>query len=465
MLASTVMPDPDRLARRDVLKLALAVPLGVPFVAPLAGGARARGAGHPEPTDLLELAGRIAPLAREKAFELFAALRRDGVDPRTALGAVFVAGAREIEPRPVGFQLHAVMMVASAFDVMQRSPAAERWLPVFWNLADLKRSQRRDAQGGDWSLPPRPAPAPGDAAAALRQSFAAADEAAADRACVALHAQRSLDDAFEILWPQAMSSFHNLGHFVIHAAQCHRALQQIGWLHGEDVLRALALALLAPGDERAQATNGTVREQAQRLRDGWQAGAADAKEARRLQPKLRPLEPAAACQLVAAELNGGRSAATIWDALRLFAFEQLLRRPGILAVHPITALNAFRWIAARSAREDTRRTAILQCAAWLSVYAGELRVREGKEIDAEAAPAEAATPAGLRALLEVARKNLLRKSKEHHDWKLAAAVFEETEAASPELAPALLLAAGSYLRREDEPDGEDYRLALLAIGD
>ncbi len=75
------------------------------------------------------------------------------------LGAIFLCGVRDIRPRPYGI-LHAVMMVESSFQLSESAPREETWLPVLWNLDDLKIAQAEDrVEAGDWTLSPAQAPA------------------------------------------------------------------------------------------------------------------------------------------------------------------------------------------------------------------------------------------------------------------------------------------------------------------
>src|SRR5690606_34190361 len=286
------------------------------------------------------------------------------------------AGITEIRPRPVGFKLHAVMMVASAHDIVQRCPERARWLPVFWNLGDLKRAQERDVAEGDWRLEPAgPGTTAPDAVSRLEAAVRAddADPEDVDRTCRDAFVSADADEAFDALWPRAVGDYHNLGHKPIHAAQCRRALDHLGWQHGEPVLRGVAFALIAPGNERARAAEAAVGKAAASLRAGWADGACEPGAARTCLARSRPCDAEAAVRAVATASGEGASAATLWDAMRLRAIELLYNRPGLLAVHPLTALNAFRTIAARTARETTRRAALLQCAAWLGNYRGDLR--------------------------------------------------------------------------------------------
>lgn len=469
------------LPRRDVLEILALMPMAARALP------HARRAGLPR---VDELARELIAADPDAAFTRLNDLRQAGLSPREALSAIFLAGIQEIRPRPVGFKLHAVMMVASAHEVVQASPAAERWLPVFWNLGDMKRAQARDVQEGDWHLQPRAAETVDDPVAKLAAAVDGDDEEVADRASAAAFASCNVDETFEALWPSAAGDYLNLGHKIIHAAQCRRALDRLGWMHGEPVLRALVYALIAKGDAHTRATWKTTTAAAATLPSGWAGGASEAGAATSLLQRLRPLDAEAAVVAIATASKNGASAATLWDAMRLRACELLLNRPTLLAVHPLTALNAFRNAAMRTAREDTGRALLLQCAAWLGHYRTDLRVGDGdRHLDELAAQAtddpaasvlevaasdrdaaiaralhHAATAAGRAALADAARAVLVRKAQEHHDYKFAAAVFEEARAAHPNLAPRVLASAFSYLRHAREKDADDVTRALALLG-
>jgi hypothetical protein len=89
---------------------------------------------------------------RERLLEEVAAKVRGGTPYRDVLASVLLAGVRNIQPRPVGFKFHAVLVVNSAHMAAQNAPDADRWLPLFWALDQFKSSQARDVQEGNWTM-------------------------------------------------------------------------------------------------------------------------------------------------------------------------------------------------------------------------------------------------------------------------------------------------------------------------
>ncbi len=117
-----------RLNRRDAL-----IHLGV-GTAGLLWLPRRSTAAAPKLGDLGELAEIFRRAPRAEVFDRVAAAIRAGADPRTLLGAAFVAGVHDVQPRGVGGKLHCVMMVESAFQLIETAPAEEAWLAALWSV-------------------------------------------------------------------------------------------------------------------------------------------------------------------------------------------------------------------------------------------------------------------------------------------------------------------------------------------
>ena len=97
---------------------------------------------------LVRLDPEIEPLVRllentprERVLEEVAMRLRRGLTYRELLAALFLSGVRNIEPRPVGFKFHAVLVINSAHLASLSSPDSDRWLPIFWALDYFKSSQ------------------------------------------------------------------------------------------------------------------------------------------------------------------------------------------------------------------------------------------------------------------------------------------------------------------------------------
>ena len=172
---------------------------------------------------------------------------KDGLSYRSLLAGLFLAGIRNIKPRPVGFKFHAVMVINSAHLLGQTSAVSERLLPMFWALDNFKASQAQDVREGDWVLgrvDESSVPSPHRARAEYTQAMEAWDADAADAAVAGLCRGSGAAETMEPIWRMAVRDQRNIGHKAIFAAQSWRTLQAIGWEHAEPVLRSLTFGLL-----------------------------------------------------------------------------------------------------------------------------------------------------------------------------------------------------------------------------
>src|SRR5262245_8851095 len=197
--------------------------------------------------DIEPLVHLLEETPRDHLLEEVGARVRRGLAYREVLAALLLAGVRNIQPRPVGFKFHAVLVINSAHMASMNSPDSDRWLPIFWALDAFKNSQAQDVQQGDWtmsavdeaSVPP---------AHKAKQAFIEAmdkwDEGAADVAATSLARNFGAQECFELFCRTGARDFRDIGHKAIYVANSWRTLQNIGWQHAEPVLRSLAYALL-----------------------------------------------------------------------------------------------------------------------------------------------------------------------------------------------------------------------------
>src|SRR5215207_396795 len=104
---------------------------------------------------------------------------------REVLAALLLAGVRNVQPRPVGFKFHAVLVVNSAHLASIAGPDRERWLPLFWSLDSFKGAQAENQRESGWRMGPvdeAKVPPPHRAADALAAALDAWDVDAADAA-------------------------------------------------------------------------------------------------------------------------------------------------------------------------------------------------------------------------------------------------------------------------------------------
>src|SRR5436190_7216579 len=199
---------------------------------------------HPDIEPLVRL---LEEMPREKVLEEVAGRIRKGVSYPEVVSALFLAGVRNIQPRPVGFKFHAVLVVNSAHLASLSSPESDRWLPIFWAIDTFKGSQERNTHEGNWRLGPvaeTDLPPSHKAKQALIDALENWDEAAADSAITSMVRTASAHEIFEVLCRYGARDFREIGHKEIYVANSFRTLEVIGWHHAEPVLRSLVYAML-----------------------------------------------------------------------------------------------------------------------------------------------------------------------------------------------------------------------------
>src|SRR5437588_6076078 len=204
--------------------------------------------------DIVRFNPEIEPLVRfledtprERLLEEVAAKLKRGLSYRDLLAALLLAGVRNIQPRPVGFKFHAVLVVNSAHLASLSSPDSDRWLPIFWALDHFKSAQAQNIRQGDWVMAPvdeAKVPPSHKAKQAFIEAMDNWDEAATDAAVTGLARTAGAHELFEILCRYGARDFRQIGHKAIYVANSWRTLQAIGWQHAEPVLRSLANSLL-----------------------------------------------------------------------------------------------------------------------------------------------------------------------------------------------------------------------------
>src|SRR5262245_53926884 len=172
---------------------------------------------RPEIEPLVQLIERTP---REKCAEMAVEQLRNGVSYRQMLGALFLAGIRNVNPRPPGFALHCVFVIHSAHLIGMEAPADSRLLPLFYALDNFKTAQARDAgpQGDDYVMRPirGPLPAPEKAAADLAAALETWDGERAERAAATMARHGLVSAAFEMLWRYGARDYRNIGHKAIY---------------------------------------------------------------------------------------------------------------------------------------------------------------------------------------------------------------------------------------------------------
>ena len=457
--------------------------------------------------DLVRLRPEIEPLVRliertprEKCFEKIAEQLRAGVSYRQFLAALFLAGIRNVNPQPPGFKFHCVFVIHSAHQLSLDTPVRERLLPLFWALDYFKAAQQQDIDKGDFHLRPVQGklPSPQRAWSEFRTAMADWDEPRADQAIAALVRSRGSHEVIEGLWGYGARDYRNIGHKAIFVANSWRTLQTIGWQHAEPTLRSLVLGLLDYG--KKERVNGyayndqcyspnleRVRKMFAKLPPDWAQPSVDPGGTEPVLSGIREGKTHEACSHALALLVKGKArAAGIWDAVHLAAGELMMRRPGIYGIHTVTSANALHYAFRVSSEPETRLLLLLQGIGWMSQFAnfvsadpefGDAKINELQETDIEGDPEHAANEilaapsrdrvSAAQKALSYARRQpeltvfqraagrlLLSKGTDAHDYKYAAAIFEDYRLVSPQWRPHMLATAVYNLRGADQPDSK-----------
>ncbi len=446
----------------------------------------------------------IEETARERLLEEVGARIKSGaLSYQEVLAGLQLAGVKNIQPRPVGFKFHAVLVVNSAHLASIASPDSERWLPIFWALDYFKHSQYQDVQQNDWTMEPvdeARVPSGDRAKAAFIEAMENWDVAAADAAVAGLARSAGADEAFEVFARFGARDFRDIGHKAIFVANGFRTLENIGWQHAEPVLRSLAYALLAHEGENPATRDADVDrpwrdnlERAAEIPGSWQAGRDDpAAVAGELLPVLREGDSAAASQAVVALLRAGVGPQALWDALLGFSGELLMRRPDILTLHAVTSANAL-YYAYRTVGDDhLRRMLLLQEAAFLpffrrdqaSIAQSPLRIdalapaegessveaifdavgRDNPEAAGRVLGYVSGDAARAGQVIDEARRTLFLKGRNTHDYKFTAAVLEDYHHLSPAIRDRYLAASVFNLKGAADPENELVARVRAALG-
>jgi len=464
--------------------------------------------------DWVRLAADIDPLVRlleetprARVLEEVAGKIRRGASYQELLAATMLAGVRGIQPRPVGFKFHAVLVVNSAHLAAMSAADRDRWLPLFWAIDNFKVSQERNGREGNWHMRPiddGQLPATAQARDRFIQAMDRWDEEGADRAIVSLVRSAGAADISELFWRYGARDFRSIGHKAIFAANAWRTLQTIGWRHAEPIMRSLAYALLAhdaAGNpaERNEPADIPWREnqtRAARIRAAWQTGRVSEEATRDFLAALRSGTAAEGSEQVVTLLNRDISPNAIWDGLFLMAGECLMRQPGIVGLHCVTTVNALYYAYQTSGNDETRRLMMLQAAAFLPMFREAMRARgnvrddvridtldpievrgtgneavedifsevsRNRQVAAQKTISYLQNNGDPEALLAAARRLVFTKGTDSHDYKFSEAILEDFYHATPALRNRFLATGMFYLKGTGSRDTDLLQRTRAAL--
>lgn len=463
--------------RRQLLQLAAATPVLLP------GFSRA----EPSLPALVEL---IEQAPRDQLTAKVLGLIRQGLGRQQLLWAIQLAGMRQIQPRPVGFKFHAVMMVDSARRLAASGGGIEGWVPILWNLDYFKFSQQRNLQQGGWQLQPFDdrVPTPERSLELLHNGLLARDELAVDAAAVAVARQHGLNRVFEVLAHFSVRDFHSIGHKAIYLCHSWRLFQLNGDEQAETVIRALAYALIADGNVSPQDAHWTRDdyrrnlERARRIPLAAMRTGSDAEVTSQLVDLLATGSADECCEAVVDMLQKTPVQA-VWDGIFLAAAERVYQQPNIPMLHCVTVSHAIGWLWRQSADQSNRNLMLLQAVAYLarmreqrwSASTSSRRLAElnpssealdlmqrraaifdGRSRGLNAGQLMAYPFLSKRSTLEAELATLLRrKSVQAHDFKFGASVLETLDWLSPPYRLRYLAGASVRLPTAAMPDSDE----------
>ena len=462
------------------------------------------------PPNVVRFSPEIEPLVRlledtprERLLEEVASRIHSGLSYREVLTALLLAGVRNIQPRPVGFKFHSVLVVNSAHLASLSSPDSDRWLPIFWALDYFKSAQAQDVRDGDWTMAATDdskIPTAGKARQAFREAMDHWDEPAADVAVTGLARSAGAQEIFEIFCRYGARDFREIGHKAIYVANSWRTLQAIGWQHSEAVLRSLAYGLLdrggdpnpAKADLDADRPGRHNQSEVKKIRPDWLEGRPSSAATTELFQALRQASPEEASAKVVELLNRGIAPQSIWDAVFDAAGELLMRRADILSLHALTCTNALHYAFQACANEETRRLLLLQNASFLTLFRGNSRDLKPLQLD-ELEPASE-TPGQSPTLEEIfaeisrdrlkaagktlawlkdhpaptefiaaARRLVFLKGNNPHDYKFSSAVLEDYANVSPAWRERYLAASVFNLRGSGDAENDLVKRTRAAL--
>ncbi|MDB4538197.1 hypothetical protein N9230_06270 [Akkermansiaceae bacterium] len=441
----------------------------------------------------------IEEAPRQRVLEEVGALIKKGTTYTEVLSALMLAGVRNIQPRPVGFKFHAVLVVNSAHLASLNSPDEDRWLPIFWALDQFKSSQASDVKEGDWTMS---SVKEGDVPSAekVRQMFVEGmdqwDEAKVDAATAGLARTVGAQEVFDLFARYGARDFRDIGHKAIYVANSWRTLQAIGWQHSEPVLRSLGYALLQGGDKNPAENSfeadlpGRMNEKLLKtIREGWQRGEVKNEATTEMLGVLRSGSWGDASRKVVELLNKGISPQSIWDGIFQHASEMLMRQPGIVSLHASTTTNAMHYAHQQTFSDETRRFLLLQNAAFLTMFRDRGAVREGVKIDqfepvegvpsieeifaevsgnkviaAQKALAYLQSSKTPKPFIDEAQRLIYLKGSGSHDYKFSSAVLEDYHNISPKMRDRFLAASVYWLQGSKKKDTDLVARTRAALG-
>ncbi len=441
---------------------------------------------------------------REQIVERVVAEIRKGLTYRELLTAVFLAGIRNVQPRPnVGFKFHTVLSVHATHLASLAASDSDRWLPLLWAVDNFKRAQSDDRSESDWTMAAPPTNKRISAEKAITEFHKAMnnwDVEAADYFVTSAVESATIDQLFNAFARFGTRDFRDIGHKAIYVAGAFRTLETIGYEYAEPILRSLAFALLCCGKEANPATSDLPAdrpgknnwEKLQSAQSSWRCETIDDSSTREILTQLRSMAADDACTAVLAKLESGLNWRCVYDALFLASSELVVRQQAIVPLHAVTTTNAIHFLFRTVSDERLRQWLLLQNTAFVCLLRDSARGRgelPEKWIDgiepSESMPnsvneifkhvhqnADLAASEILKAaddkvsaleIMKAARNLVFVKGNDAHDYKFSSAVLEDFHAMSPTWQSRYLAGCSYLLPGASQPDSPLYARAKSAL--
>ncbi len=415
---------------------------------------------------------------------------------RELLAALFLAGIRNVQPRPaVGFKFHCVLVVYATHQASVAASDRERWLPLLWAIDNFKGAQATDVREGNWTMAKvdeAKVPTAEKSLSALSESLDKWDVEAADAAAAGAARSATRSQLFDLLSKYAARDFRSIGHKAIYVSAAFRALDVIGWEHAEPIIRSLAYAILNHQGEENPSQHDYAADRAgrsnwslvQSWNGVWNHGQRDPKHSRFFVDHLRSATPETAAQGAIDSITREIHPRTLRDGIALRAAELVMQQPGIVPLHAITTTNAIEYMLENVSDEKLRKWLLLQNCSFLAHFAEAARSRgdlksanidqlfdvtnkttstveeafeqlgKNKMEGATTVSQLAQDPAKAREVVAHARHLIFLKGTDAHDYKFSSAALEDFQGIHPELRSAYLGACSHLFKTASDKTSE-----------
>ncbi|HBE71994.1 MAG TPA: hypothetical protein DDW52_27970 [Planctomycetaceae bacterium] len=440
--------------------------------------------------DIEPLVSMLETTQGEKVLDrVFDEIQR-GRSYQELLAALFLAGIRNVQPRPsVGFKFHSVLVVHSAHQASLAAVDEHRWTPLLWSIDYFKRAQRSDLREGDWTMAAAPTenlPEPAKALQKLDEAMNRWDVEAADAAATVVARTATASQILNLLAKHAARDYRSIGHKSIYLANAYRTLNVIGWHHSEAVVRSLCYAILnhtgdpnpADSDLEVDRVGRSNWKRVQEFSEGIFMNDRKPVESATVARQLRTATPEQAASFVVELVESGCHPDSIYDGIMLAAAEMVSRQAAIVPLHAVTTANAMRFLYRHVHDARTRKWLLLQNAAFIphfrqsAVGRGalgktdllELAIGErgssdlsdvfesiGSEAAAESILSLAQRPELANRLIGRAREYVFLKGNDAHDYKFSSAALEDYHYIDPQWRARYLAGCSFLLHGEGKP--------------